>query len=99
MKITCCQEHNAHYTPYAVRLNWKILQVLGMAALLLPAVGCGGLHPRYTVSPASFFFPGLFKAAPPPANPDQDLPPPAPFREGAQLLKHLLAPIQGYEVS
>jgi len=56
-----------------------------MAALLLPAVGCGGLHASYTVSPASFFLPGLLKADPPPANPDQDLPPAAPVREVAQL--------------
>jgi hypothetical protein len=68
-----------------VRLNWKILRVLLLAAVLLPAFGCGGLRGSYSVSPASFFLPGLLKADPPPADQDRDLPPQAPGKELAQL--------------
>ena len=68
-----------------VRLNWKILRVVMLAALLLPAVGCGGLHAKYTVTPMSFLLPGLLQADPPPADPNRDLPPALPDKEFAQL--------------
>jgi hypothetical protein len=61
------------------------LRILILAALLLPAVGCGGLHASYSVSPASFFLPGLLQADPPPADPNRDLPEVAPAKELAQL--------------
>jgi hypothetical protein len=61
------------------------LRVLILAALLLPAVGCGGFRGSYSVSPASFFLPGLLKADPPPADPNRDLPPAVPVKEFAQL--------------
>jgi hypothetical protein len=56
-----------------------------LAALLLPAVGCGGLHAKYTVTPMSFLLPGLLQADPPPADPNRDLPPALPVKEFAQL--------------
>jgi hypothetical protein len=56
-----------------------------LVALLLPAVGCGGLRASYSVSPASFFLPGLLQADPPPADPNRDLPPAVPVKEFAQL--------------
>jgi hypothetical protein len=46
--------------------------------------GCGGIRASHSVSPASFFLPGLLKVAPPPANPDADLPADEPVKELAQ---------------
>ena len=42
-----------------------------MAMLTLVALagaGCGGIRASHTVSPASFFLPGLLKAGPPSTN-------------------------------
>jgi hypothetical protein len=44
------------------------------ASLLVLVTGCGGLNMRQSVSPASFFLPGLLKTEPPPA-PRQPAPP------------------------
>jgi hypothetical protein len=45
-----------------VRLNWKILW---LAIVLMPLSfltgGCGGVNAGTTVSPASFFLPGLLR--------------------------------------
>jgi hypothetical protein len=44
-----------------VRLNWKFVW---LAILLLPLpflTGCGGVNAGTTVSPASFFLPGLLR--------------------------------------
>ena len=38
-----------------------------LAAALLGA-GCGGINATQTISPASFFLPGLLKASPPSTN-------------------------------
>jgi hypothetical protein len=45
-----------------VRLNWKFVW-LAIALLPLPflVTGCGGVNAGTTVSPASFFLPGLLK--------------------------------------
>jgi len=48
-----------------VRLNWTFLALLAAVALL--GAGCGGINASQSVSPASFFLPGLLKASPPPS--------------------------------
>jgi len=43
--------------------------MLAMLAALVPAgTGCGGINASQTVSPATFFLPGLLKADPPSTN-------------------------------
>ncbi len=39
-----------------------------IVALALGSTGCGGINATHTVSPASFFMPGLLKADPPRTN-------------------------------
>lgn len=39
-----------------------------IVALALGSAGCGGINASHTVSPASFFMPGLLKADPPRTN-------------------------------
>ena len=54
-----------------VRLNWcskwLAMPVL-LAALGFLGAGCGGINASQSVSPASFFLPGLLKADPPVAT-------------------------------
>jgi hypothetical protein len=49
------------YTKH-VKLNWKLIW---LAILLLPMPflisGCGGVNGSYTVTPATFFAPGLLR--------------------------------------
>jgi hypothetical protein len=45
-----------------VRLHWKILQFGVFTGLTVLATGCGGLQGKYSISPLSFFLPGLVKA-------------------------------------
>jgi hypothetical protein len=45
-----------------------------MLPVLLFLTGCGGLSASKSISPASFFLPGLLQAAPQPVNPDSSLP-------------------------
>jgi hypothetical protein len=40
-----------------------------LAALMLSSTGCSGVNTGTSVSPASFFLPGLLKAGPPKTNP------------------------------
>jgi hypothetical protein len=51
--------------------------------LTLFSAGCGGINAGTTVSPASFFLPGLLKADPPPAT-DAPVAVSAPFQQLAQ---------------
>jgi len=54
-----------------VRLNWccKWLAMPALlAALVLLGAGCGGINASQSVSPASFFLPGLLRADPPAAT-------------------------------
>jgi hypothetical protein len=51
-----------------VRLKWKILWLAIPAAFMLLGAGCGGLNAGGSVSPASFFLPGLMKNDAPPAT-------------------------------
>jgi len=52
-----------------VKLNGKI-PGLATLSLLLLAGGCSGINTTQSVSPASFFLPGLMKADPPLSSPD-----------------------------
>jgi hypothetical protein len=44
-----------------VRLSWKFLWLSLFAALPLAGAGCSGINASQSVSPASFFLPGLLK--------------------------------------
>jgi hypothetical protein len=59
-----------------VRLNWNFLQLALLAAALLAGAGCSGINASQSVSPATFFLPGLMKNEAP-AHP-QDLTPAIP---------------------
>jgi hypothetical protein len=65
-----------------VRLNWKrlVLAIFAIPALFL--TGCSGINASGSVSPATFFLPGLGKAQPKssPADPMRSRP------EAVQLL-------------
>jgi hypothetical protein len=66
-------------------LNCKILRLTSLPVLLLFLTGCGGLTASKSISPASFFLPGILKADPPPADPDSPLPAVEPGIEVAQF--------------
>jgi hypothetical protein len=69
-----------------VKLHWKILQFLLMPALLLALLtGCGGINASHSVSPASFFLPGLLKAEPKDPSLDITVPPGEPIQQVAQV--------------
>jgi len=53
--------------------------------MLFMVAGCGGIRASKSISPASFFLPGLLKADPPPTNPNHTLPEEEPVKELAQL--------------
>jgi hypothetical protein len=54
-----------------------------LAFLTLSSAGCSGINTGATVSPASFFLPGLMKADPPAAA-DAPVAVSAPFQQLAQ---------------
>jgi hypothetical protein len=60
-----CHRGDVFYTTQ-VRLSWIYLAMLAATALL--GAGCGGINASQSVSPASFFLPGLLKACPPSTN-------------------------------
>jgi hypothetical protein len=66
-------------------LNWKILRLMFLPALLFAVAGCGGLSATKSISPASFLLPGLIQAAPQPVHPDSTLPAVEPGTEVAQF--------------
>lgn len=51
-----------------MRLNWNFPVLAIIVALALASAGCGGVNASHTVTPASFFMPGLLKADPPRTN-------------------------------
>jgi hypothetical protein len=51
-----------------VRLKWRFLWLAIPVALALIGAGCGGINTTQSVSPASFFLPGLMRANPPVAT-------------------------------
>jgi hypothetical protein len=59
--------------------------VLALPALVWFCAGCSGINTTQSVSPASFFLPGLLKAEPKPDQPDKSVAPMQPVRQVAQL--------------
>jgi len=51
----------------------KLTRLFWMAVCALGCAGCGGFNGSHSVSPASFFLPGIIKANPAPA---EDVPAP-----------------------
>jgi hypothetical protein len=45
-------------------MNWKMLRVAVTGLVLATGVGCGGINGSHTITPASFFLPGLGHVAP-----------------------------------
>jgi hypothetical protein len=52
--------------------------------IILLTTGCGGLNASHSVSPASFFLPGLLKAEPKQPLPDITVPESEPVPQVAQ---------------
>jgi hypothetical protein len=65
--IKSCHRMGLIYTGQ-VRLNWNFLWLAMLAFLTLCGAGCSGINTGGTVSPATFFLPGLMKADPPAAT-------------------------------
>jgi hypothetical protein len=53
--------------------------------MILLLAGCGGLSASPSVSPASFFLPGLLKAEPQQPQPDTTVPEQKPAQQVAQV--------------
>jgi hypothetical protein len=51
-----------------VRIHGNILRLAVVAVCGVGLAGCSGINTGTTVSPASFFLPGIMKADPPPAD-------------------------------
>jgi len=64
-------------------LHLKTVRFALGAALLGLTAGCSGINASHSVSPASFFLPGLLKADPPPATNDVTPPEPAAAQQVA----------------
>lgn len=47
-----------------VRFNWNLLWLAMLVFTTLAVAGCSGVNASGTVSPASFFLPGMLKADP-----------------------------------
>ncbi|HWY77359.1 MAG TPA: hypothetical protein VN281_17185 [Verrucomicrobiae bacterium] len=56
------------YLNVEMRFNWKWFRLAIVPAIILLITGCGGFSGSHSVSPASFFLPGILKAEP---NPPQ----------------------------
>lgn len=68
-----------------VKLNWKCKRFAAVSPLLLVlCAGCGGFSGSHSVSPASFFLPGLMKAEPK-APSSETVPQPEPVKQLAQV--------------
>jgi hypothetical protein len=64
------QKALAIYSLHLVSLKTKIFWLALGSAIILVTNGCSGINATHSVSPASFFLPGLMKADPPPTNTD-----------------------------
>jgi hypothetical protein len=53
-----------------VRSKWKFTIGMLCPALVLLLAGCGGFHASPSISPASFFLPGLIQSRPPAPVPE-----------------------------
>jgi hypothetical protein len=80
--IKSCHRIGLIYTGQ-VRLNWNLLWLAMLAFLTLSSAGCSGINTGTTVSPATFFMPGLMKAEPPSAT-NAPVAVSAPFQQLAQ---------------
>jgi hypothetical protein len=58
--IRSCHRGEVNYTRQ-VRLNWSRLGLATLLTLVLAGAGCSGINASQSVSPASFFLPGLLK--------------------------------------
>jgi hypothetical protein len=65
--IKSCHRIGLIYTGQ-VRLNWNLPGLAMLVFVTLAGAGCSGINAGTSVSPASFFMPGLLKADPPPAT-------------------------------
>jgi hypothetical protein len=65
--IKSCHRIGLIYTGQ-VRLNWNLPWLAMLVFVTLSSAGCSGINAGTSVSPASFFLPGLMKADPPPAT-------------------------------
>ena len=44
-----------------MKWDWKCIRLLALLAVVACGAGCGGIRASHSVSPASFFLPGLLK--------------------------------------
>jgi hypothetical protein len=47
-----------------VKQQWKLFRLAIFPALILVGAGCSGINASHSISPASFFLPGLLKVEP-----------------------------------
>jgi hypothetical protein len=80
--IKSCHRIGLIYTGQ-VRLNWNLPRLAMLVFVTLASAGCGGINAGTTVSPASFFLPGLLKADPQSAT-NAPVAVSAPFQQLAQ---------------
>jgi hypothetical protein len=66
--IKSCHHVTLFYTGQ-VRLNVNFVYLAMLTALMLFNAGCSGINAGTSVSPASFFLPGIMKAGPPETDP------------------------------
>ena len=66
--INSCHRIGLIYTGQ-VRLNGNFVRLAMLALLLMAVAGCSGINASGSVSPATFFLPGLMMADPPVASP------------------------------
>jgi hypothetical protein len=66
--IKSCHRIGLIYTGQ-VRLNGNCLRLAMLALLMMAVAGCSGINAGGSVSPATFFLPGLMKADPPAGAP------------------------------
>jgi hypothetical protein len=71
--IRSCHRVGLIYTRQ-VRINRNLTALAMLMAFVLFSAGCGGINASQSVSPASFFLPGLLKAGPPSTNAPAALP-------------------------
>jgi len=73
--------------------KWKACRLVAAAALSCLMAGCSGINASHSVSPATFFLPGLLKADPPPQTEplrqDGALPPALPVWPDSPSTTHV----------
>jgi hypothetical protein len=69
-----------------MKFSWKsrLLTILQVMILIAATTGCGGFAASRSVSPASFFMPGLLRVEPPAPPKEFPAPPPATTKQVAQ---------------